>query len=93
MVGASSYTAAVDLWKKQRGPAWLRPGGNVENHDGMSGLVTTRGWSMFESIEMCEAMGIEAVLTIKSDESYTDLADLVEYLHTRVIIIQTGILT
>jgi hypothetical protein len=38
-------------------------------------------------------MGIEAVLTIKSDESYTDLADLVEYLHTRVIIIQTGILT
>ena len=36
---------------------------------------------MFESIQMCEAMGITPVLTIKSDESYSDLADLVEYLY------------
>lgn len=30
---------------------------------------------------MCEAMGIEPVITIKSTESYQDLGDLVEYLY------------
>ena len=42
--------------------------------------MTTRGWSLFEAIEMCEALDIEAVITLKSTESYTDLGDLVEYL-------------
>jgi hypothetical protein len=69
------------LWKKLRGPAWLRPGGQVENHDGMNGVMTTKGWSMFEAIEMCEAMDITAVITLKSTESYSDLGDLVEYLY------------
>ena len=43
--------------------------------------MTTRGWSTFESIQMCEAMGITPVLTLKSAESYSDLADLVDYLY------------
>ena len=47
----------------------------------MNGLMTTRGWSTFESIQMCEAMGITPVLTLKSAESYSDLADLVDYLY------------
>jgi hypothetical protein len=46
----------------------------------MAGVMTTRGWSLFEAIEMCEAMGIEPVVTIKSTETYQDLGDLVEYL-------------
>jgi hypothetical protein len=69
------------LWKKQRGPPWLRPGGNVENHDGMNGVMTTRGWSMFEAIAMCEAMAITPVITLKSTETLEDLGDLVEYLY------------
>lgn len=71
------------LWKKQRGPPWLRPG-TVWNHDGMNGVMTTRGWSMFEAIEMCEKMGIEAVITLNSNETYGDLGDLVEYLYAPV---------
>ena len=69
------------LWKKQRGPPWLRPGGNIENHDGMNGVMTTRGWSMFEAIAMCEAMQITPVITLKSTETLEDLGDLVEYLY------------
>ena len=69
------------LWKKQRGPPWLRPGGNIMNHDGMNGVMTTRGWSMFEAIAMCEAMEITPVITLKSTETLEDLGDLVEYLY------------
>lgn len=69
------------LWKKNRGPAWRRAGGQVYNHDGMAGVMTTRGWSLFEAIEMCGAMGITAVITLKSTETYQDLGDLVEYLY------------
>eukprot|EP01051_Picozoa_sp_SAG22_P017068 SAG22_NODE_2549_length_2457_cov_1.877014_1_plen_392_part_00 len=42
--------------------------------------MTTRGWSLFEAIQMCEAMSIDAVITLKSTETYQDLGDLVEYL-------------
>jgi hypothetical protein len=75
-----NHTRNGFLWKKQRGPRWLRPG-TVFNHDGMAGIMTTRGWSIFEAIEMCEAMGIEPAITIKSTETYEDLGDLVEYLY------------
>ena len=38
---------------------------------GMNGVMTTRGWSMFEAIEMCEKMGIEV-------QSEKDHADIIE---------------
>lgn len=43
-------------------------------------MLVTRGWGMFEAIEMCEAMGIEPIVTLNSNETQGDLGDLVEYL-------------
>jgi alpha-L-arabinofuranosidase len=68
------------LWKKLRGPRWLRPGA-VRSEGGPSrGDITTRGWAIFEAIEMCEAMGIEPIITLHSSETKQDLQDLVSYL-------------
>ena len=42
--------------------------------------LMTRGWGIFEAIDMCNAMGVEPIITLHSTESYQDLADLVHYL-------------
>ena len=50
----------------------------------MNGDIETRGWGIFEALQMCEAMGIQAVITLRSTESYQDLADLISYLFAPV---------
>jgi hypothetical protein len=58
------------LWKKLRGPRHLRPG-PVRSFGGPShGDLTTRGWALFESIDMANAMGVEPIVTLHNNESY-----------------------
>ena len=44
-------------------------------------LVQSRGWGMFELIDMCEVFGVTAIVTFNNDETPQDMADFVEFAH------------
>ncbi len=64
-------------WKNWRGLPWERPSMGWE-----WGASIVSGWGPFEFISMCEAAGIEPVITVSADSgaccSAEDMADLVE---------------
>ena len=76
---ASSPSARGDLtyyqWQKWTGPAWTRP----SRANGIWGMSLLSGWGPFEFIDMCNAMGIEPVITTTDTSSVQDFVDLVEY--------------
>ena len=76
---ASSPSAQHDLtyyqWQKWTGPAWTRP----SRTNGIWGLDLISGWGPFEMIDMCNALGIEPVITTTDTSSAASFADLVEY--------------
>ena len=76
---ASSPSARGDptyyQWQKWSGPAWSRP----SRVDGTWGLDLLSGWGPFEMIDLCNALGIEPVITTSATSSAQDFADLVEY--------------
>eukprot|EP00959_Pyramimonas_sp_CCMP1952_P241341 5044089-Pyramimonas_sp.AAC.1 len=43
------------------------------------GLVQSRGFGMFEIVDLCTAIGCAAVITINDQERAEDMADFVEY--------------
>lgn len=62
-------------WKDWRGPAWNRPSAR---HTWAAEVVA--GWGPFEVVDMCNALGIEPVITLACESnSASDWADLVEY--------------
>lgn len=75
-LGWSMCNAPGYLWKHFRGPRWLRP-----PYAGTWYRYASGGWRIFEFLDLCEAAHIECVVTLNSDESPSDAADLIEYAH------------
>ena len=63
-------------WEKWRGPAWKRPSAGAT-----WGRAMNAGWGPFEMIDMCNAAGIEPVITTTASSSPESFANLVEYCH------------
>jgi hypothetical protein len=62
-------------WKDWRGPEVYRP-----SNQQIWGESLLAGWGIFEVIDMCNALGIEPVITLAYDDNDSlDWADLVEY--------------
>ena len=74
-----SFTDPADyFWKRWRGKPWQRPSSGWE-----WGKSLISGWGPFEFVDMCNAAGIEPILTTSAQNdgccSPEDMADLVEY--------------
>jgi len=76
--GGSFAKPSMYFWKLWRGKPWERPSSGWE-----WGKSLVSGWGPFEFIDMCEALGIEPVMTTAAENSDCckpdDMADLVEY--------------
>jgi Alpha-L-arabinofuranosidase B (ABFB) domain len=69
--GTFSQTIA---WKDWRGVPWNR---TSLAFTWANSLIS--GWGMFEQIDMCNALGIEPIITLREDQTVQDWVDLVEY--------------
>ena len=67
--------ARTMYWKQWRGPAAFRPS---NGHVWGNSLIS--GWGPFDFIDMCEAAGIQPIVTLAEDQPGDDWADLVDYL-------------
>jgi hypothetical protein len=65
---ASHYSS----WKSLRGPVWQR-------EPWVWGSTQVSGWGPFEMIDLCNAAGIEPIISFSARNSAQDMADLVEY--------------
>ena len=78
---ASSSSAKRDIeyyqWDKWTGDAWTRP----SRTNGVWRSCLLSGWGPFEMIDMCNALGIEPVITTTETSTAASFADLVEYCH------------
>ena len=68
------------FWKKWRGAPWERESLGWSWYDALVG-----GWGPFEMIDMCNAAGIEPIITTSAQQGTSccapdDMADLVEYM-------------
>lgn len=73
--GGSFTKGTNQHWRNWRGPVWKRPSAvhGVWGHGAMS------GWGPFELIDLCNAMGITAVVSTFCTISPEDYADFIEY--------------
>jgi alpha-L-arabinofuranosidase len=49
--------------------------------DWLKTSVSSRGWGMFECVDMCEALGVLPIIDLRLDETSEDMADLVDWLY------------
>ena len=74
-LGGSMVLCDGYRWKRFRGPREAR-----QPYAGVWYRYDTAGWKIFETLELCEALGIEAcVITLPVTETVADLEDLIEY--------------
>lgn len=75
-LGGSMVLCDGYRWKRFRGPREAR-----QPYAGVWYRYDTAGWKIFETLELCEALGIEkgCVITLPVTETVADLEDLVEY--------------
>ena len=72
-LGGSMVLCDGYRWKRFRGPPEAR-----QPYAGVWYRYDTAGWKIFETLELCEAAGIETcVITLPITETVTDLEDLV----------------
>eukprot|EP00966_Prymnesium_polylepis_P197871 4584930-Prymnesium_polylepis.1 len=71
-LGGSMCNAAGYRWKHFRGPRWLR-----QPYVGTWYRYASGGWRIFEFLDFCEAAGVDCVVTLNSEESPADAADLI----------------
>jgi len=64
-------------WERWTGPAWTR----ASRANGVWNACLLAGWGPFEMIDMCNALGIEPVITTTDTSSADELSDLVDYCH------------
>ena len=62
MLRAGGTVSQSLRWKDWRGPAWNRPSAQQSWGDALLG-----GWGPFEVVDMCNALGIEPILTLAYD--------------------------
>uniref|UniRef100_A0A7S3BW04 Alpha-L-arabinofuranosidase 1 catalytic domain-containing protein n=1 Tax=Haptolina ericina TaxID=156174 RepID=A0A7S3BW04_9EUKA len=67
-------SAAYYQWQDWTGPPWARPSRGAQWNECLIG-----GWGPFEMIAMCNALGIEPIITTTESSTPDSLADLVEY--------------
>eukprot|EP00927_Polykrikos_kofoidii_P034009 TRINITY_DN28853_c0_g1_i1.p1 TRINITY_DN28853_c0_g1~~TRINITY_DN28853_c0_g1_i1.p1 ORF type:complete len:737 (-),score=92.26 TRINITY_DN28853_c0_g1_i1:79-2124(-) len=75
-LGGSMCNVEGYRWKNMRGPRERR-----QPYSGNWHPFASQGWRLFEFLDFCEALGVQAVVTLNSDEATEDLADLIEYAH------------
>eukprot|EP00933_Yihiella_yeosuensis_P007713 TRINITY_DN11286_c1_g1_i1.p1 TRINITY_DN11286_c1_g1~~TRINITY_DN11286_c1_g1_i1.p1 ORF type:complete len:726 (-),score=94.82 TRINITY_DN11286_c1_g1_i1:113-2164(-) len=73
-LGGSTCNVDGWRWKSMRGPREYR-----QPYRGQWHPYASQGWRIFEFLDLCEKMGVLAVVTINNNETPEDLADLVEY--------------
>jgi len=73
-LGGSMCNVAGYRWKSMLGPREHR-----QPYEGLWHPYASQGWRVFEFLELCEALGVQGVVTLNNLETPGDLADLVEY--------------
>lgn len=73
-LGGSTCNVEGWRWKNMRGPREHR-----QPYAGFWHPYASQGWRIFEFLDLCERLGVQAVVTLNSEETPEDLADLVEY--------------
>ena len=77
-MGGSMCNQDEYRWKKFDGSRVLR-----EPYKGLwyaqPGLTQSRGFGMFEIIDLCNIIGCQPLITINNQETSQDMADFVEY--------------
>ena len=76
----STESGSYYQWQKWRGAPWLRPSvGAVWNAYSGDSYSLLGGWGIFELLDLCGEMGIDAIVTTTSSSTPAELADLVSY--------------
>lgn len=73
-LGGSTCNVDGWRWKNMRGPREHR-----QPYTGLWHPYASQGWRIFEFLDLCERLGVQAVVTLNNLEEPEDLADLVEY--------------
>ncbi|KAK3282184.1 hypothetical protein CYMTET_10065 [Cymbomonas tetramitiformis] len=76
--GGSMCNHGPYRWKDFRGPREHRTPYHGDWYR-QTGLVQSRGFGMFEVVDLCAVLGCVPVITMSSAETAADLADFVEY--------------
>jgi alpha-L-arabinofuranosidase len=88
-MGGSMANSNGYRWKQFIGPYdqrqpyagdWYRDPGCTAGASS-SCLIQSRGWGMFELIDMCTLFGVTPIITVNNGELPADMADFVEFAH------------
>ena len=77
-MGGSMTAMSGYLWKNFTAKPELR---QPYQADWLKTSVSSRGWGVFECVDMCNALGILPIADLRLSESSEDMADLVDWLH------------
>eukprot|EP00929_Paragymnodinium_shiwhaense_P114278 TRINITY_DN8261_c1_g4_i1.p1 TRINITY_DN8261_c1_g4~~TRINITY_DN8261_c1_g4_i1.p1 ORF type:complete len:709 (+),score=93.64 TRINITY_DN8261_c1_g4_i1:54-2129(+) len=73
-LGGSMCNVDGYRWKNFRGPRSHRA-----PYIGTWYTPMSAGWRIFEFLDLCEALGVQAVVTLNNEEAAADIEDLMEY--------------